>query len=168
MAGPNLHGLFKRKVGTKTGLCVFGCIKECEPRLDARFLRRICAESRGRPARQCDGRRRPAADKVLPLTAFVMRQSGSVDWDAPKSETIATGGLDAELRADKPEFWAQYMENTIKFTIPGDNGETYSFVAYFNEDGTITGNNRGLQGIWRMRDKRKFCYSLERVGRASL
>jgi hypothetical protein len=56
------------------------------------------------------------------------------------------------------------MENTIKFTLPRDNGETYSFVAYFNPDGTITGNNRGLNGIWRMRDKRKFCYSIERVG----
>lgn len=71
------------------------------------------------------------------------------------------GGIpDSHLSA----IWAQYMTHTIRFTLPHGADGTYTFVAYFNEDGTITGNNRGLQGIWRLRDKRNFCYALERVG----
>lgn len=164
MTGPNLHRLFERRVGTKPGYPYSDALKNAgrdwTPPFFAAYVQDPAGVLPGNAMAFVD----LPADKVLPLVAFVMRQSDSVDWDAPQTGTLATGGLDAELRADRPEFWAQYMQNTIKFTLPRDNGETYSFVAYFNEDGTITGNNRGLQGIWRMRDKRKFCYSLERVG----
>jgi cytochrome c2 len=164
MAGPNLYQLFKRKVGSKEGFAYSDALlndgRQWTPELFALYAQD--------PAAIIPGNVMPAVNvppaKVFGLTAYLMRASASVDWDAPASATAATGGLDAELKEKRPEFWAQYMENTIKFTVPRDNGETYSFVAYFNEDGTVTGNNRGLTGIWRMRDKRKFCYSLERLG----
>jgi len=164
ISGPNLHKLFQRKAGTKQGFeysdAMRGFAREWTPELFAQYVQN--------PVETVPGNRMPAvdipADKVFPLTAYVMRASSSVDWDQVQQKTVTTGGLDAELRESKPEFWALYMQDTIKFTVPRDNGETYSFVAYFNEDGTITGNNRGLKGIWRMRDKRNFCYSLERVG----
>jgi len=162
MVGPNLHQLFKRKIGTQEGFeyseALLNDQRQWSPVLFAQYVQS--------PQATIPGNVMPAvsvsAEQVFALTAYVMRASGSVDWDAPAATT--TGGPDAELQADRPEFWAQYMDNTIKFTLPRDNGETYSFVAYFNPDGTITGNNRGLNGIWRMRDKRKFCYSIERVG----
>lgn len=164
MTGPNLYQLFKRKIGTMAGFEYSATLKNA----DREWTPELFAEYVKDPAATLPGNTMPAvnipADKVFALVAFVMRASGSVDWDEPQQETPATGGLDAELQTSKPGFWAQYMENTIKFTLPRDNGETYSFVAYFNPDGTITGNNRGLKGIWRMRDKRNFCYSLERVG----
>jgi cytochrome c len=164
MAGPNLHELFRRKVGTKSDFTYSDALAAADRDWTPEFFAAYVQN----PGETLPGNSMPAvdipADKVLALTAFVMRASGSVDWDEPKSDSPATGGLDAELRDSQPEFWSQYMEHTIKFTLPRDNGETYSFVAYFNEDGTITGNNRGLQGIWRMRDKRNFCYSIERVG----
>ena len=168
MVGPNLYQLFKRKVGTQEGFTYSEALLEDQrqwtPVLFAQYVQS--------PGATIPGNVMPAvnvsAEQVFALTAYVMRVSGSVDWDAPAAATAATGGLDAELATSKPEFWAQYMDNTVKFTLPrdvdNDNGETYSFVAYFNPDGTITGNNRGLNGIWRMRDKRKFCYSIERVG----
>jgi hypothetical protein len=164
ISGPNLHELFKRKVGTKPGFNYSAAMqaqdRDWTPELFASYVQD--------PGAVVPGNNMPAVDipagKALPLVAYVLRASGSVDWDEPQQATQSTGGLDAELRTSRPDFWSQYMEHTIKFTIPRDNGETYSFVAYFNEDGTISGNNRGLQGIWRMRDKRNFCYSLERVG----
>lgn len=164
MAGPNLYELFKRKVGSKEGYAYSDALandgRDWTPELFAAYVQN--------PGEVIPGNNMAAvdlpADKVFALTAYLLRATGSVDWDAPKATTASTGGLDAELQSSKPEFWSQYMQNTIKFTLPRDNGETYSFVAYFNEDGTITGNNRGLQGIWRMRDKRSFCYSIERVG----
>ncbi len=164
MAGPNLYELFKRKVGTQEGFDYSEALRadqrQWSPVLFAQYVQS--------PGSTIPGNVMPAvnvsAQQVFDLTAYVMRATGSVDWDAPAAATAATGGLDAELATSEPEFWAQYMENTVKFTLPRDNGETYSFVAYFNPDGTITGNNRGLTGIWRMRDKRKFCYSIERVG----
>ena len=164
MVGPNLYQLFKRKVGTQDDFKYSEALLEDQrqwaPVLFAQYVQS--------PEATIPGNSMPAvnvsAEQVFALTAYVMRASGSVDWDAPAAATAATGGLDAELATSAPEFWAQYMENTIKFTLSRDNGETYSLVAYFNPDGTITGNNRGLNGIWRMRDKRKFCYSIERVG----
>ncbi len=164
MAGPNLYQLFKRKVGTHEGFDYSEALqadqRQWSPVLFAQYVQS--------PGSTIPGNVMPAvnvsAQQVFDLTAYVMRATGSVDWDAPAAATSATGGLDAELATSEPEFWAQYMENTVKFTLPRDNGETYSFVAYFNPDGTITGNNRGLTGIWRMRDKRNFCYSIERVG----
>jgi cytochrome c len=164
MAGPNLGELFKRKVGSIPDYAYSDALKndgrDWTPELFAEYIQN--------PGEVIPGNNMAAvdlpADKVLALTAYLMRTTGSVDWDAPAATTASTGGLDAELKTDRPDFWNQYMENTIKFTIPRSNGETYSFVAYFNPDGTITGNNRGMQGIWRMRDKRKFCYSLERLG----
>ena len=164
MVGPNLYQLFKRKVGTKSDFDYSEALlqdgRDWTPKLFADYVQD--------PGSIIPNNAMPAvdlpADKVFALVAFVMRAGGSVDWDEPTQATASTGGLDAELQASKPEFWSQYMDNTVKFTLPRDNGETYSFVAYFNPDGTVTGNNRGLQGIWRMRDKRNFCYSIERVG----
>lgn len=164
MAGPNLFELFKRKIGTQPDFSYSAALEA----LDREWTPEFFAQYVQDPGATLPGNTMPAVDlpaeRVFPLTAFVMRASGSVDWDAPQPTTVAAGGLDAELRTDQPEFWSLYMEHTIKFTLPRDNGETYSFVAYFNDDGTITGNNRGMQGIWRMRDKRNFCYALERVG----
>ena len=164
MAGPNLAQLFKRKVGSKADFAYSDALnndgRDWTPELLAEYVRN--------PGETIPGNNMPAvdlpADKVVPLVGWLMRETGSVNWDDPKPENAATGGLDAELKSSRPEFWAQYMENSIKFTLPRDNGQTYSFVAYFNEDGSITGNNRGMKGMWRMRDKRTFCYALERVG----
>ncbi len=164
MVGPNLYELFKRKVGTQEGFAYSEALlndqRQWSPVLFAQYVQS--------PGATIPGNVMPAvsvsAEQVFALTAYVMRITGSVDWDAPAAATATTGGPDAELQATRPDFWSQYMDNTIKFTLPRDNGETYSFVAYFNPDGTITGNNRGLNGVWRMRDKRKFCYSIERVG----
>jgi len=138
MVGPNLHQLFKRKIGTQEGFeyseALLNDQRQWSPVLFAQYVQS--------PQATIPGNVMPAvsvsAEQVFALTAYVMRASGSVDWDAPAATT--TGGPDAELQADRPEFWAQYMDNTIKFTLPRDNGETYSFVAYFNPDGTITGN----------------------------
>lgn len=164
MAGPNLFELFKRGIGNKEGYAYSDALANADREWTPEFF----AEYVQNPAETLPGNNMAAVnipeDRVIPLTAFVMRATGSVDWDAPQQAATATGGLDAELKAEHPEFWEQYMTHTVKFTLPRDNGETYSFVAYFNDDGTITGNNRGLEGIWRMRDKRSFCYSLERVG----
>lgn len=163
IAGPNLGKLFQRKVGSMEGFAYSEAMlndgRDWTPTLFAQYV--------ADPGATIPDNRMPAvsisADNVALLTAYVLRASGSVDWDAAEAPT-ATGGLDADLRAKQPEFWSLYMENTVKFIIPRDNGETYSFVAYFNEDGTVSGNNRGMKGIWRMSDKRTFCYSLERVG----
>ncbi len=162
ITGPNLYKLFKRKVGTKPGFAYSDALKND----DRQWTPELFAAYVQNPGEVIPGNVMPAvdipADKVLPLTAYVLRTSGSVDWDQAKAGTMATGGLDAELKTNNPEFWKLYMEDTVKFTIPYDEG-TYSFVAYFNDDGTVTGNNRGLTGIWRMRDKRNFCFAIQRI-----
>ncbi|MDG1462260.1 MAG: hypothetical protein P8R04_01720 [Gammaproteobacteria bacterium] len=162
ITGPNLYQLFKRKVGTKPGFAYSDALqndkRDWSPALFAKYVQD--------PGAVIPGNVMPAVDipaeKVLPLTAYVLRISDSVDWDKPKA-TAATGGMDAELKTNNAEFWDLYMNNTVKFTVPYED-RTYSFVVYFNDDGTISGNNRGLTGIWRMRDKRNFCFAMQRIG----
>jgi len=162
ISGPNLYQLFKRKVGTKSGFVYSDALKndgrDWTPELFAQYVQN--------PGATIPGNAMPAvdipADKVVPLVAYVMRASGSVDWDEKAKAESTASGLDAWLQDTKPEFWSLYMENTVKFTMPYED-RTYSFVAYFNEDGTITGNNRGLTGIWRLRDKRNFCFAMQRM-----
>ncbi|WP_145999052.1 cytochrome c family protein [Oceanicoccus sp. KOV_DT_Chl] len=162
IAGPNLHQLFKRKVGAKSGFNYSAVLKNDQrdwtPELFAAYVQN--------PAATLPGNAMPAVDipvdKVRPLLAYVMRTGESVDWDQPSNKGTVAGGLDGELRDSAPEFWQLYMDNTVKFTVPYED-RSYSFVAYFNEDGTVTGNNRGLQGIWRMRDKRSFCFAIQRI-----
>jgi cytochrome c2 len=162
ITGPNLHKLFKRKVGTKSGFAYSDALKndkrDWTPALFADYVQD--------PGSVIPGNVMPAVDipedKVLALTSYLMRISDSVDWDQAKAGA-ATGGLDAELKVNNPEFWDLYMNNTVKFSVPYED-RTYSFVVYFNEDGTISGNNRGLTGIWRMRDKRNFCFAMQRIG----
>ncbi|MBT5891947.1 MAG: hypothetical protein HOH24_09800, partial [Chromatiales bacterium] len=118
ISGPNLHELFKRQVGTKPGFAYSDALKNesrnWTPELFAAYVQD--------PGAVVPGNAMPAvnipADKVLPLTAYVLRSSGSVDWDEAKTATLVTGGLDAELQSSSPEFWALYMNNTVKFTIP--------------------------------------------------
>lgn len=164
ISGPNLYRLFDRKVGSKPDYEYSDVLRNTDRDWTPEFF----ADYVQNPGATLPGNSMPAVDipneKVLALVAYVMRASESVDWDQAAATTPAADGLDAEIRSAEPEFWDRYMQDTIKFTLPRDNGEKYSFVAYFNEDGTITGNNRGLQGIWRVRDRRNFCYSLERVG----
>jgi len=163
ISGPNLYQLFKRKIGTKEDFAYSEALKndnrEWTPELFAQYV--------ANPGETIPGNVMPAiaipADKVVALTAYVLRTSESVDWDAAKTETMVTGGLDAELKANAPEFWDVFMNNTVKLTLPYEDS-TYSLVAYFNEDGRVSGNNRGMTGIWRMRDKRNFCFAIQRMG----
>lgn len=161
ITGPNLYQLFKRPVGSKPGFNYSDALKH-----DKRdWTADLFADYVKDPAATIPGNRMPPvnipADKVLALTSYVMRTSASVDWDQAKKPLLA-GGLDAELASSKPKFWAQYMDNTIRYSVDWEQGN-YTFVAYFNEDGTISGNNRGLKGFWRMRDKRTFCYGIQGI-----
>jgi cytochrome c len=166
ITGPNLHKVFQRKTGGKPGFDYSDAMRsdgrDWTPELFDRYVRD--------PQATVPGNRMPAmnipVDKAVPLLAYVLRSSGSVNWDEP-AVSLAAGGLDAELQEKQPKFWSQWMENTVRFTLPYDQADagqgTYTFVAYFHNDGTISGNNRGLKGIWRMRDKRTFCYAIQGV-----
>jgi len=162
ITGPNLYELFKRKVGSKPDFAYSDALKndgrEWTPGLFAQYVQNPAATIPGNAMPSVD----IPADKVVPLVAYVMRTSKSVNWDEEAKSESTASGLDAWLQDVRPEFWSLYMENTVKFTMPYED-RTYSFVAYFNEDGTITGNNRGLTGIWRLRDKRNFCFAMQRM-----
>jgi len=163
IVGPNLHELFKRKIGNKPGFNYSDAMKNEQrlwtPELFARYVKQ--------PQSVVSGNTMPPvnipAGKEVALTAYVMRKTESVSWDQPKQSSAGVGGLDADLKDAHPAFWELFIENTIKFTLPYED-TSYSFVIYFDSNGTIGGNNRGMKGIWRMLDKRNFCFSVQRIG----
>lgn len=162
ISGPNLHELFKRQIGKKSGFNYSAAMKDEQrqwtPELFAAYVKQ--------PQSVVPGNSMPPvnipAGKEVALTAYVMRKTESVNWDQAK-QNLGVGGLDADLKDSHPNFWNLFIENTVKFTIPYED-TTYSFVTYFDSNGTIKGNNRGMKGIWRMLDKRNFCFTVQRIG----
>ena len=91
MAGPNLYELFKRQVGMQEGfeysVALRNDQRQWTPVLFAQYVQS--------PGSTIPGNVMPAVDvsaeEVFALTAYVMRATGSVDWDAPSAATPATG-----------------------------------------------------------------------------
>ncbi len=124
MSGPNLHQLFKRKVGTKPGFSYSQALQDA----DQDWTPQLFADYVQDPGATLPGNVMPAvnipADKVFALTAYVMRISASV-----------------------PDYWTFLFDNTSRYEIKV-NGETVIVDAQFNKDKTIT-SPQGASGVWR-------------------
>ena len=173
LVGPNLGDLFKRKAATKEGYSYSDAFQaesfEWTPDKLAEWMRD--------PDAFLPGNKMPmfgaVAEEDLPhLLAYVAVRTGSVEWgqeDVPTDNVANMEGpkltpLEQQLYDTRQDFWHHLFDNTAHYIIQSAEGEdAYTFVAYFNEDGTMGSNIDGLKGFWRVNDLKWFCYALEGI-----
>ncbi len=96
------------------------------------------------------------------MISFMMVEAGAADWPRP---TIVNA--DAALDRTKPpaerfpSFWNHMMFNTVRYAFERPGADDYVIDVYYNEDGSVASNQRGLSGFWHITDREMFCYALK-------
>jgi cytochrome c2 len=163
LMGPNLGKLFERAAGTREGFDFSDAFE--------------AADFTWTPDRLAEWMRDPedflpgntmllpevvSEEDILPLIAYVAVRTGSATWDVAEVEspqTINMGEFEIALKEARPDFWHHLMDNTAHYQIDREDKD-YTFVTYFNEDGSITANNDRIKGFWRVESMKSFCYAL--------
>ena len=161
LVGPNLHGIFKRKAGSKNDFSYSDALESAGFDWTPERLLAWIADPRGfvpgtsmmlpEPV--------PEADRI-PLLSYLMLETGAADWPKPQApRATAAAGPNAPLAERFPSFWNHLMNNTTRYKIQGPGGE-FRFDAWFNPDGTVATSVREMRGFWREMPGEKFCYAL--------
>jgi hypothetical protein len=106
----------------------------------------------------------PAADR-LPLIAFMLIETGGVDWPRPET-AFAKDQTDRSKPPSVrfPSFWNHLMFNTVRYRWEDTHsGEEFRFDIYNKTDGSIVSNTKGLTGFWYITERDFFCYALTGV-----
>lgn len=167
LAGPNLHGVFKRKAGGRPSFgyssALDGASFTWDPDRLAAFLRDPAAVVPGTTMMLPEAV--PEAD-LIALISFVMLETGAADWPKPTPPRPArpagspsVSASDADIATRFPTFWNHLMTNTTRYRLNSVGGE-FRFDAYFNKDGSVSSNVAGMRGFWRVDDRDFFCYAL--------
>lgn len=176
LAGPNLHGLFKRKVGTKPGFVFSDALKNADFQWTPEKLVAWIADPQGFLAGNNMALPEPVpeADRI-PLIAYVMQETGAADWPkpvvppgvgsgpraagAPRAPGATAGG---DLAERYPAFWNHLMTNTTRYTLRNGT-EEFKFDAYFEKDGSVESSNEKIKGFWHADERDQFCYALYNI-----
>ncbi len=162
LMGPNLYGIFKRRVGTKPGYPYSDVMRkagfEWTPAKLAGWI--------GEPARMLSGSKMqlpeavPQADRI-PLLSYMMLETGAADWPkpVPPRAVAGSGKPDAPLSERYPSFWNHLMSNTARYRLLADGKET-RFDVYFRKDGSIASDIPSVRGFWRADERDMFCYAI--------
>lgn len=164
LAGPNLGSLFLRNVGTKEGFAYSDIMKNAgftwTPEKLAEWLRD--------PDGFLPGNKMPTFDAIAEedlkhILAYISVRTESASWaEAIPEQTgpkLSMAEYEAMLKSSRPDFWSHLFDSTSNFIVMAPEGE-YKFVAYFNEDGSVTSNGGEIGGFWRVENMSSFCYAL--------
>jgi len=160
--GPNMWKMFDRVVGSKDGYIFSDAMKEA----DFKWTADILAEWLTNPDSMLKGSKmilpEPVPkDIVADILSFMFVETGAADWPRPRivfSEKERDKSLPPAERF--PSFWNHMMTNTTRYRLVTSDNEEYIFKAYFNENGSITTDQRGMRGFWYLNEKDFFCYAL--------
>lgn len=163
LAGPNLFGVFARNAGGKPDFRYSAALESAGFQWTPARLLAWIADPEGylRGSTMMLPEPVPEADRVA-LLSFLMLETGAADWPKPRPPRAAgtTAAANAPLAERFPSFWNHLMTNTTRYRVQGPSGEL-RFDAYFNTDGTVTSNIKGMQGFWRETPGEMFCYALQ-------
>jgi cytochrome c2 len=167
LAGPNLFKVFGRQVGAKPDFEFSDTLKNANfkwtpARLDAWLAdpKHYLPDNNMMIPEPV-----PAKDRVN-LISFMMVESGGADWPRP-----AIANANASTDASKPyserypSFWNHMMFNTVRYAFERPGQSEYVIDVYYNADGTVTSNQKGVDGFWHIKEggpgPAMFCYALQ-------
>jgi cytochrome c2 len=163
LTGPNLWGVMGGSPGDqrRTAFNYSAALKGAGITWTADRMDQFLAD----PAKDVPGNRMAIPEGVpnpdrLALIAFMMLETGGADWPKPEiPRVVVDKDRSKPLNERFPSFWNHMMSNTTRYRMVTAGGELV-FKAYFNEDGSITSDQKTIRGFWRPDDRDFFCYAL--------
>lgn len=161
LTGPNLWGVMGKKAGTREGFNFSDAMKGANATWTADRMDQFLAD----PARDIPGNRMGIPEGVpnpdrLALISFMMLETGGADWPKPELPAVIVDKDKSKPLAERfPSFWNHMMSNTTRYKMVAPGGELV-FRAYFNEDGSVTTDQKTIRGFWRPDERDFFCYAL--------
>jgi cytochrome c len=101
----------------------------------------------------------PMPDR-LALISYLMLETGGADWPRPTLPKVVIDPDRSKPVAERfPAFWNHLMTNSTRYHYQTPAGDIV-FKAYFNKDGSVASDQRGIRGFWRVDERDFFCYAL--------
>lgn len=168
LVGPNLYGVFSRKVGMKPGYNFSDALRKAGFQWTPARLQAWLADPEG----YLPGNRMTVPEAVPPgdrvaLLSYLMLETGAADWPKPEipvASTAASGRPPGSVPLEErfPSFWNHLMTNTTRYRMESAAGEL-KFDAYFEADGSIAASIEAIRGFWHADDRDMFCYALYNI-----
>jgi cytochrome c2 len=164
IAGPNLWGVFDRVAGSKDGFDYSATLTAADFEWTPDQLDAWLADPKGYLPGNIMGIPEPvpAADR-LELLAFMLIETGKVDWPRPETAFSSEQTDRSKPPAERfPSFWNHLMYNTVRYRWEDTaSGEEYRFDIYNKTDGSIVSSEKAIKGFWYITERDFFCYALE-------
>lgn len=161
IAGPNLWGVFDRRPGAREGFGYSGALRDADFRWSPDRLDAWLADPKGYLPGNIMGIPEAVPERErLGLIAFMLIETGAVDWPRPESAFADSQQDRSRPPAERfPSFWNHLMFNTARYRWVDADGE-FRFEAWFQPDGAVTTSAKGMSGFWHITERDFFCYAL--------
>ncbi|MBL8643613.1 MAG: c-type cytochrome [Rhodospirillaceae bacterium] len=167
LAGPNLFGVFSRKVGAKEDFDFSPALKNAGFNWTPARLAAWLADPENYLPNNNMMIPEPVPEKDrLNMLSFMMVESGAADWPRPAVANANAVRDPTKPYAERfPSFWNHMMFNTVRYAFERPGQAEYIVDVYYNTDGSVTSNTKGVDGFWHIKDDGKgpamFCYALQ-------
>jgi len=162
IAGPALYGMFGRKAGTKAAFTYSDTLAKADFAWTPERLAAWLAD----PAGYLPGNIMMIPEAVperdrLNMISFMMVETGAADWPRPAIADVRAAIDRSKPPAERfPSFWNHMMFNTVRYGFERADGHEYVIDVYYNEDGSVSSNQKGVSGFWHITERDMFCYAL--------
>ncbi len=167
LAGPALFGVFGRKAGTKPGFGFSPALQKAGFMWSPARLAAWLADPKGYLPDNIMliPEAVPERDQ-LNMISIMMVETGAADWPRPQiAAANATVDKSKPYSERFPSFWNHMMFNTVRYAWERPGQGEYVADVYYNEDGSVTSNQKGVRGFWHIVEggpmPAMFCYALQ-------
>lgn len=167
LAGPALFGMFGRQVGSKEDFDFSPALKAAKFKWTPARLQAWLADPKGYLPQNIMmiPEAVPERDRVN-MISFMMVEAGAADWPRPEiANANAVVDRTKPYSERFPSFWNHMMFNTVRYAFERPGQSEYVIDVYYNEDGSVTTNQKGVEGFWHIKDTGRgpamFCYALQ-------
>ena len=162
--GPNLWKLFGRGVGDDKSFSYSESLSSSDLIWDQQLIYRFLQGPQKLFPDSTMMIPEPVPENLLiDMIAFMMIETGAPN--KPNIERVfIKEAVDKSLPISErfPSFWNHLMTNTTHYRLV-DNNKEIEFDAYFNIDGSVSTNIKGVSGFWHITEKDMFCYVIHRL-----
>ena len=162
LAGPALYGVFGRRAGSKSGFTFSETLQKAGFAWDAERIAAWLADPKGYLPGNVMMIPEPVPERDrLNMLSFMMVEAGAADWPRPQIADARAMVDRSRLPSERyASFWNHMMFNTVRYAFERPGRNDYVIDIYYNQDGSVSSNQKGVSGFWHITDRGMFCYAL--------